>query len=209
MNTEPRKIRLIMELRGDGVTDPEVLAAIERTPRDAFVPEQFKDRAYENTALPIGEGQTISQPFIVGLMTQALRLDKTCKVLEVGTGCGYQAAVLSQLCRRVYTMERHRNLLRAANKRLQDLGYSNIVTMAGDGTKGWPQQAPFDRIMVTAAASKDVPEALIEQLVDGGILVVPLGSSPLDQHLWRYRKDGENLEKERLCAVRFVPLVSD
>lgn len=209
MNTEPRKIRLIMELRGDGVTDPEVLAAIERTPREAFVPEQFKDRAYENTALPIGEGQTISQPFIVGLMTQALRLDKTCKVLEVGTGCGYQAAVLSQLCRRVYTMERHRSLLRAANKRLQDLGYSNIVTMAGDGTKGWPQQAPFDRIMVTAAASKDVPEALIEQLVDGGILVVPLGSSPLDQHLWRYRKDGENLEKERLCAVRFVPLVSD
>lgn len=209
MNTEPRKIRLIMELRGEGVTDPDVLAAIERTPREAFVPEQFRDRAYENTALPIGEGQTISQPLIVGLMTQALELDTRCKVLEVGTGCGYQAAVLSQLCRRVYTMERHRNLLRAANKRLQELGYANVITMAGDGTKGWAQQAPFDRIIVTAAARRDVPQALIDQLADGGILVVPVGAIPMGQHLWRYRKNGENISNERLCAVRFVPLVSD
>lgn len=209
MSIEPRQIRLIMELRAEGITDPDVLGAIERTPREKFIPAQFRDRAYENTALPIGEGQTISQPYVVSLMTQSLELHDRAKVLEIGTGCGYQAAVLSQLCRRVYSIERHRNLLRAANQLLQNLGYSNITTMVGDGTKGWPAQQPFDRIIATAAATKEVPDALIEQLADGGILVAPVGSSPLNQYLWRYRKLGNEISKERLCAVRFVPLVGD
>ena len=209
MSIEPRQIRLIMELRAEGITDPDVLGAIERTPREKFIPTQFRDRAYENTALPIGEGQTISQPYVVSLMTQSLELHDRAKVLEIGTGCGYQAAVLSQLCRRVYSIERHRNLLRAANQLLQNLGYSNITTMVGDGTKGWPAQQPFDRIIATAAATKEVPDALIEQLADGGILVAPVGSSPLNQYLWRYRKLGNEISKERLCAVRFVPLVGD
>ena len=209
MNTEPRKIRLIMELRAEGIRDPDVLGAIERTPREKFVPPQFQDRAYENTALPIGEGQTISQPYIVALMTQSLELHKRAKVLEIGTGCGYQAAVLSHLCRRVYSIERHRNLLRQADKTLRELGYSNITTMQGHGTKGWPGQAPFDRIIATAAAAEEVPGALIEQLADGGILVAPLGSSPMEQYLWRYRKSGDEVTRERLCAVRFVPLVGD
>lgn len=196
-----------MELRAEGITDPDVLGAIERTLREEFVPEQFRDRAYENTALPILEGQTISQPFIVALMTQALELHKRAKVLEIGTGCGYQAAVLCQLCRRVYTIERHRALARDAIKRLQGLGYTNITTMIGDGTKGWPEQAPFDRIIATAAAPGEVPRELFDQLADGGILVAPIGQSPMDQYLWRYRKNGDEITKERLCAVRFVPLV--
>ena len=209
MNTGPRQIRLIMELRAEGITDPDVLGAIERTPREDFVPEQFRIQAYDNTALPIGQGQTISQPFIVGLMTQALELFSRAKVLEIGTGCGYQAAVLSQLCRRVYTIERHRALAREAIKRLQELGYSNVTTMIGDGAKGWPEQAPFDRIIATAAAPLEVPQELFDQLADGGILVAPIGQSPMDQHLWRYRKSGDQITKDRLCAVRFVPLVRD
>ena len=198
-----------MELRAEGITDPDVLGAIERTPREEFVLERFRTQAYHNTALPIGQGQTISQPFIVGLMTQALELHKRAKVLEIGTGCGYQAAVLSRLCRRVYTIERHRALARAAIKRLQDLGYTNVATMIGDGTKGWPEHAPFDGIMATAAAPLEVPRELFDQLADGGILVAPIGQTPMDQHLWRYRKSGDEITKERLCAVRFVPLVRD
>ena len=198
-----------MELRAEGITDPDVLGAIERTPREEFVLEQFRTQAYDNTALPIGQGQTISQPFIVGLMTQALELHKRAKVLEIGTGCGYQAAVLSRLCRRVYTIERHRRLARAAIKRLQDLGYTNVTTVIGDGAKGWPEQAPFDRIMATAAAPLEVPQELFDQLADGGILVAPIGQTPMDQHLWCYRKSGDEITKERLCAVRFVPLVRD
>ena len=209
MSVEPRQIRLIMELRAEGITDPDVLSAIERTPREKFVPEQFRDRAYENTALPIGEGQTISQPYVVALMTQSLELHKRAKVLEIGTGCGYQAAVLSQLCRRLYSIERHRNLLRQADQRLLELGYCNITTMVGDGTKGWPQQVPFDRIIVTAAATGEIPDALVEQLAEDGILVAPVGQMPMDQYLWRYRKTGDEVSKERLCAVRFVPLVGD
>ena len=207
MNTGPRQIRLIMELRAEGIADPNVLGAIERTPREKFVSEQFRDQAYENTALPIIEGQTISQPFIVALMTQALELHKRAKVLEIGTGCGYQAAVLSQLCRRVYTIERHRTLARESIKRLRDLGYDNVTTMIGDGTKGWPEQSPFDRIIVTAAASGDVPQPIFDQLVDGGILIAPVGQSPMNQYLWRYCKIGDKIDSERLCAVRFVPMV--
>lgn len=208
MSTEPRQIRLLMELRGEGVTDAAVLGAIERTPREEFVPAQFRDRAYENTALPIGEGQTISQPLIVGLMTQALQLGPRMKVLEIGTGCGYQAAVLSRLCRRVYSIERHKSLLTETNKRLERLRYTNITTICGDGMKGWPEQAPFDRIIVTAAARNDVPQAFVDQLGPGGVLVMPLGTSLSDQHVWRIRKreDG-GIDREKLWPVRFVPLI--
>jgi protein-L-isoaspartate(D-aspartate) O-methyltransferase len=208
VTSEPRQIRLVMELRAEGVTDAGVLGAIERTPREEFVPPQFRDRAYENTALPIGEGQTISQPLIVGLMTQALQLGPRMKVLEIGTGCGYQAAVLSKLCRRVYSIERHKSLLAETNKRLARLGYHNITAIAGDGMKGWPEQAPFDRIIVTAAASREVPQAFIDQLAPGGVLVLPLGTSSSDQHVWRVRKDDDgNVTREKLWAVRFVPLI--
>ena len=208
MNTEPRQIRLIMELRGEGVTDAAVLGAIERTPREAFVPPQFRDRAYENTALPIGKGQTISQPLIVGLMTQALEPGPRLKVLEVGTGCGYQAAVLSRLFRRVYSIERHKSLLADTNKRLTKMGYHNITVIAGDGMQGWPEQAPFDRIIVTAAARDGVPQRLLEQLAPAGVMVMPLGTSSTDQHIWRIRKDADgNLREEKLWPVRFVPLL--
>jgi protein-L-isoaspartate(D-aspartate) O-methyltransferase len=197
-----------MELRGEGVTDAAVLGAIERTPREEFVPPQFRDRAYENTALPIGEGQTISQPLIVGLMTQALAIGPRQRLLEIGTGCGYQAAVLARLCRRVYSIERHKSLLAETNKRLQRLGYTNITAVAGDGTRGWPEQAPFDRIIVTAAARNEAPQALIDQLAPGGILVMPLGTSSSDQHVWRIRKGEDGgIATEKLWPVRFVPLI--
>ncbi|MDX2224211.1 MAG: protein-L-isoaspartate(D-aspartate) O-methyltransferase, partial [Rhodospirillaceae bacterium] len=145
MSQDTRKIRLIMDLRNQGVTDTRVLAAIERTPRETFVEEQFLDQAYANQALPITCGQTISQPLVVGLMTQALDVGDRHKVLEVGTGSGYQAAVLSKLARRVYTIERHRDLLAKAEQRFKALNLHNVTTMVGDGYKGWPAQAPFDR----------------------------------------------------------------
>lgn len=198
-----------MELRAEGVKDPNVLGAIERVPREKFVPDQFSDRAYENTALPIGEGQTISQPLIVGLMTQALEVVNRMKVLEIGTGCGYQAAVLSQLCRRIYSIERHKTLLAETTRRLTQLNYTNVTTMAGDGSKGWPAQAPFDRIIVTAAAKDEAPKAFFEQLAPDGILIIPIGSSPIDQQLWKFRKNADgDISQESICPVRFVPLVS-
>jgi len=207
MTLEARKIRLVMELRQQGITDKNVLSAIERTPREAFVPESFHDQAYENTALPIGHGQTISQPAVVAYMTQALLLGPRMKVLEIGTGCGYQAAVLARLCRRVYTVERYRELLREAEKRFAALRIGNVTTRWGDGMQGWPEQAPFDRIIVTAA-SHAVPEALKAQLADGGILVAPVGRNTYDQVLVRMRRAGDAFESEELWPVRFVPLVA-
>jgi protein-L-isoaspartate(D-aspartate) O-methyltransferase len=208
MSHESRKIRLIMDLRNQGVTDTRVLSAIERTPREEFVEEAFLDQAYANQALPINCGQTISQPLIVGLMTQALEVGDRHKVLEVGTGSGYQAAVLAKLCRRVYTIERHRDLLAQADKRFERLHIRNITSMRGDGYKGWPAQAPFDRILVTAAASL-VPPALVAQLSDkGGVMVLPVGEAGgLNQEVIRVRKDGQRFHSERLFPVRFVPLV--
>jgi protein-L-isoaspartate(D-aspartate) O-methyltransferase len=203
----PRIIRLLMELRGQGVTDSRVLGAIERIPRDQFVSSPFLDQAYENTALPIGRGQTISQPLVVGLMSQALEVDDRMKVLEVGTGSGYQAAVLSRLCRRLYTIERHKPLLAQAEARFKSLRIHNITTRLGDGAWGWPEQAPFDRIMVTAAAH-DVPPALVEQLKPGGILVVPLGDvGGRDQELVRITKTDRGIDIHPFMPVRFVPLV--
>ena len=206
MTLEARKIRLIMELRQQGITDQAVLAAIERIPRDVFIPEAFHDQAYENTALPIGQGQTISQPAVVGYMTQALELGPRMKVLEIGTGCGYQAAVLSKLCRRVYSIERYRELLREAEKRFIALRIGNVTTRWGDGMKGWPEQAPFDRIILTAAAA-EVPAELFEQLADDGILIAPVGRTSHEQVLVRYRRKGNEFEPENLWPVRFVPLL--
>ncbi len=197
-----------MDLRNAGVTDTKVLAAIERVPREQFVEEAFLDQAYANQALPINCGQTISQPLVVGLMTQALEISDRQKVLEVGTGSGYQAAILSKLARRVYTVERHRDLLVEAERRFTALGLHNITTMVGDGYKGWPAQAPFERILVTAAA-RIVPPDLVAQLSDeGGIMVIPVGDgSGQSQEVIRVRKDGKRFESERLFPVRFVPLV--
>ena len=208
MSVESRKIRLVMDLRNAGVTDTKVLAAIERVPRERFVEEAFLDQAYANQALPISCGQTISQPLVVGLMTQALEISDRQKVLEVGTGSGYQAAILCKLARRVYTIERHRDLLLEAERRFAALGIHNITTMVGDGYKGWPAQAPFERILVTAAA-RIVPPDLVAQLSDeGGIMVIPVGDvGGQNQEVIRVRKNGNTFESERLFPVRFVPLV--
>ncbi len=206
MTTDARKIRLVMELRQQGITDRRVLAAIELVPREDFVPESFQDQAYENTALPIGHGQTISQPAVVAYMSQALEIGPRMKVLEVGTGCGYQAAVLARLCRRVYTIERYREMLRDAEARLRALRISNVVTRWADGMLGWPEQAPFDRVIVTAAGS-EVPAALLEQLGEDGILIAPVGKTSHEQVLMRYRRETDGWRTEELWPVRFVPLV--
>ncbi len=205
---EARKIRLVMELRRAGVTDTRVLSAIERVPRERFVPEAFLDRAYDNVALPIGHGQTVSQPLIVALMTQALEVGERMKVLEVGTGSGYQSVVLARLCRRLYTVERHRPLLDEAERRFAELGVHNITARAGDGAKGWPEQAPFDRILVTAFAP-EVPETLLDQLAVGGVMVMPLGVNHRDQHVTRLSRGEDGVARQTLWPVRFVPLVAD
>ncbi len=208
MNDDARKIRLIMELRQQGIADTKVLSALERIPRELFVQESFRDQAYENIALPISHGQTISQPYVVAYMTEALRVGPRMKVLEVGTGSGYQAAVLAPLCRRLYTIERHRLLLKEAEGRFAELRLTNITTRVGDGYKGWPEQAPFDRIIVTAAAP-ELPPVLIDQLAPGGILVIPVGRSSNEQNIVRVTKrDDDEIERESLLPVRFVPLVA-
>jgi protein-L-isoaspartate(D-aspartate) O-methyltransferase len=206
VNEDARKIRLIMELRQSGIKDTRVLSAIERVPRDVFVSPAFIDQAYENTALPIDQGQTISQPYVVAFMAEALELEERSKVLEVGTGSGYQAAVLSKLCRRVFSVERYRSLLRQAGANYKALGIHNVVTRYGDGTKGWPEQAPFDRIIV-AAAGAEVPQALKDQLATGGIIVIPLGRTTWEQKVVRLRREGDEFTTEDMLPVRFVPLV--
>ena len=206
-DVEPRVIQLVMSLRGSGVTDRHVLGAIERTPRNIFVPERFQDRAFDDRALPIDCGQTISQPLIVGLMTQLLKVDDRCKVLEIGTGSGYQAAILSRLSRRVYTIERYRTLAKEAEARFASLRLTNITTRIGDGTKGWPEQAPFDRIIVTAGAPIR-PDTLLSQLKPGGIAVVPVNNDSGTQTLIRYtRTETGELDEDAIMDVRFVPLV--
>jgi protein-L-isoaspartate(D-aspartate) O-methyltransferase len=198
--------RLILALRSQGVTDPRVLDSIERTPRELFTPDLFKERAFEDSALPIACGQTISQPFIVGLMTQALTIEPRARVLEIGTGSGYQTAVLSRLSRLVYTVERYRTLMKEAEERFRTLGLVNVITRFGDGGEGWAEQAPFDRIMVTAAAPEE-PKRLLAQLKPNGVLVAPIGKGPV-QSLRRYAGDGQGgFKVELLGDVRFVPLL--
>lgn len=209
MTIEARKIRLIMKLRRNGLTDTNVLSAIERIPREAFIPEMFHDQAYEDMALPIGLGQTISQPLVVATMTQALEVGDRDKVLEIGTGSGYQTAILARLCRRVYSIERHKPLSVRAENVLQGLRIHNMTLKVGDGMKGWPEQAPFDRIIVTAGALGEPPRALLEQLKIGGIMVIPVGTSPSNQMLVRITRTQDGYESEELFPVRFVPLLPD
>lgn len=201
-----RNANLVLSLRKNGVTDTRILEAMEKVPRALFVPPSFADQAFADQALPIACGQTISQPTIVGIMTDKLELGPRHKVLEVGMGTGYQTAVLARLCRRVYTIERYRFLLEEAESRLRQLGVSNVTSMVGDGWKGWPAQAPFDRIIVTAAPAV-VPPALLDQLAIGGIMVIPLDEGRAGQRLWRIRRNAEGFEHEALIPVRFVPLV--
>jgi protein-L-isoaspartate(D-aspartate) O-methyltransferase len=202
-----KKLRLLMELRRAGIGDTRVLGAIEKTPREKFVPASFEDQAYENTALPIGNGQTVSQPYVVALMTEKLELGDRQSVLEIGTGSGYQTAILSALCRRVFTIERHRELLREAERRFEQLRLRNIVCRFGDGTKGWPEQAPYERVLITAAAP-EVPAILADALAPGGVLVVPVGEEHRDQQLVRVRHRDNRFLTEDLGLVRFVPLVA-
>ena len=207
MSADARKIRMVMELRGQGITDADVLGAIERVPREAFVPTAFRDQAYDNTALPIGHGQTISQPAVVGFMTQCLEVGRRMKVLEIGTGSGYQAAVLSFLCRRVYTIERCGELLREAEARFRALGLNNVTARFGDGCAGWPEIPAFERILVTAASAAP-PPALFDQLAPGGVMIAPVGDRPDNQRLCKYRRDEDGtIAQETLWPVRFVPLV--
>jgi protein-L-isoaspartate(D-aspartate) O-methyltransferase len=208
MSIDARKIRLIMTLRRNGITDTAVLAAMERVPRERFVPQAFADQAYEDTPLPIGHGQTISQPSVVGYMTQMLDVAPDHRVLEIGTGCGYQTAVLAHLCCRVYSVERIGSLLADADRRLAGLGLENVRTRLGDGIGGWPEQAPFDRIMVTAAAADEEPPGdLTGQLGPGGVLIIPLGRDRRDQRLVRFRRSETGFLREELWPVRFVPLL--
>ena len=202
-----KKLRLLMELRRAGIGDTRVLGAIERTPREKFVPPALEDQAYENLALPIGQGQTVSQPYVVALMTEKLELGGRHNALEIGTGSGYQTAVLARLCRRVFSVERHRELLRDAERRFDELGLRNIVCRFGDGTKGWPEQVPYDRVIVTAAAAQ-VPLTLIDGLALDGILVAPVGEDHHDQQLLRIRRQDHGFSTENLGLVRFVPLVA-
>ena len=194
------------QLLARDITDPRVIDAIRRVPRDRFVPAPQRDAAYEDRPLPIGYRQTISQPYIVALMTDLAKVAAGSVVLEVGTGSGYQAAVLARLCRRLYTIERHPLLLEQAEDRLKRLGLVNITALTGDGTLGWPEQAPFERIVITAAAA-DVPEILLGQLAEGGIMVLPVGLDERDQHLIRVRRTENGAETEDLGATRFVPLI--
>jgi len=201
-----RKMRFVFALRSRGVTDARVLSAMERIDRGAFVRGIFAGRAYDDTPLPIACGQTISQPSVVGLMTQALAVGPRDTVLEVGTGSGYQAAVLSLLARRVYTVDRHRRLVREAVETFRGLGLANITAIAADGSHGLPDQAPFDRILVTAAA-EDPPGPLLSQLKIGGIMVLPVGQSDAVQTLIRVTRGPAGLLYQELRPVRFVPLV--
>ena len=201
-----RKMQFLYALRSRGVTDKAVLQAMEEIDRGPFVRGLFADRAYEDMPLPIACGQTISQPSVVAQMTKALEVGPRDTVLEIGTGSGYQAAILSQLARRVYTIDRHRRLTEEAERRIQALDLSNVTVFCGDGSRGLPAQAPFDRILVTAAA-EDPPGPLLEQLQIGGIMVVPVGQSDAVQSLIKVRRTEDGYDYEELSQVRFVPLI--
>jgi len=207
MKTEAeRKMQFLFALRSKGVTDKRVLEAMEKIDRGAFVRGLFAERAYEDMPLPIACGQTISQPSIVGLMTQALEIEARHKVLEVGTGSGYQAAILSQLARRVYTVDRFRRLVREAQAIFDELDLTNITAFTADGSRGLDEQAPFDRIIITAAA-EDAPGPLLAQLKIGGIMVVPVGQSDAVQSLIKVTRHETGYNYDELAPVRFVPLL--
>lgn len=206
MTSERTRRRLIEQLRAQGISDPSVLAAMTATPRHLFVDEALSSRAYENSALPIGRGQTISQPLIVALMTEAaLAAPERAKALEIGTGSGYQAAVLAQLFDQVFSTERIGELARLARQRLHRLKIHNVFSRHADGLTGWPAQAPFDAVVVTAGGR--IPRALMEQLAEGGVLIAPVGEPGGMQRLVRYTRHGEDYDSADLGAVSFVPLL--
>lgn len=207
MVTDVRMIQLLMELRRGGISDSDVLSAIEMTPRDAFVPEVFRDRAFDNVSLPIEEGQSIGQPFLIAFMIQALELKPGLRVLEVGTGSGYAAAILSKLCKRVYTIERLEALARRAQERLRKLLLFNVDYRIGDGTRGWPGQAPFDRIVVWGAVSDVLPADLLAQLHVKGQMIIPVDRSGHGQVLVRTRRSAQGFQSTDLLPVKFVPML--
>ncbi len=200
------RMEFMLTLRRRGITDPATLRAMEQVPREMFLPDPLKPQAYEDHALPIDCGQTISQPYVVAYMTELLELRTHHRVLEVGTGSGYQAAVISRIAASVVSIERYRTLAERARKIFDMIGYTNIEVITGDGLEGVPHRAPFDRIIVTAAA-ESIPEALIEQLADDGILVLPLGPHDGPQEIVRLRKTEQGIRSENLIGVRFVPLL--
>lgn len=200
---------LIKRLMLDGISDVKVLEAIEKTPREQFVLPELFEQAYDDRAMPIGRGQTISQPSVVAAMTQALELNDRHKVLEIGTGSGYQASILARLCRRVYTIERHKPLLQGAEDMFRAQRLNNITAIVGDGFAGWPGQAPFDRIILTAAAPRP-PQTLLDQLAVGGIMVMPMGGIGEVQQLRKITRVADDLYSGiNLMTVRFVPMVPD
>ena len=201
------RMQFMLTMRRRGISDAAVLRALDEVPREHFVQDQFVQSAYADQALPIPCGQTISQPFVVAYMTEKLELRPEHRVLEVGTGSGYQAAVLSRIVREVISVERYRTLADAARARITALGYQNVEILLGDGLAGVPSRAPFDRIIVTAAA-ETIPETLVDQLVEGGVMVLPLGPQLGVQHLTKLTKIANGLERAELIAVCFVPLVA-
>ncbi|MDG2355956.1 MAG: protein-L-isoaspartate(D-aspartate) O-methyltransferase [Paracoccaceae bacterium] len=206
MNDNEKKLKLILGIKKRGIKDTRILNIIETIDRGIFLDGIFKARSLDDVPLPIKCGQTISQPSVVAMMTEKLELTKRCKVLEIGTGSGYQTAILSKLSRRVYTIERHENLKKKAEKLLNDNGFKNITNILGDGSLGIEKQAPFDRIILTAAA-EDVPQILLQQLRIGGIMVLPIGLPQSDQTLIRLRKKATQVVYDEIAKVRFVPLL--
>ena len=204
-----RKIMVEDQIKRRGVKDVGVLKAVQKVEREKFVPEKYRDLAYSDNPLPIGHQQTISQPYIVAYMTEHLQVSKSHNVLEIGTGSGYQAAILAELAHHVFTIEIIPKLAESAEKVLMELAYENITLRTGDGYKGWPEEAPFDRIMVTAAPN-EIPEKLVEQLAPNGRMILPVGGSIFAQYLWLVQKDQEGIvTKEKILAVRFVPMVKE
>jgi protein-L-isoaspartate(D-aspartate) O-methyltransferase len=200
------RMEFLLTLRRRGIADQAVLRAMDEVPREHFVEPTFADSAYADQALPIACGQTISQPYVVAYMTEQLKMESRHRVLEVGTGSGYQAAVLSHLAREVVSVERYRTLAEEARARLKALGYENVDIVVGDGFAGVPDRAPYDRIIVTAAA-ETIPEALLDQLADGGIMILPLGSHDGSQHIIKLTKSVTGIRRENLIPVRFVPML--
>jgi protein-L-isoaspartate(D-aspartate) O-methyltransferase len=205
--TEARRRMVSRDLQGRDITDPEVLRVMGEVPRQDFVLHQYQSQAYADGPLPIGMGQTISQPYIVALMTQELRLNSGCEVLEIGTGCGYQTAILSKLAKRVYTIERFGQLSESAQAILGGLGISNVEFYIGDGSRGWPRKNIFDRIMITAAVPK-IPPPLIEQLAESGLLVAPIGSAGVQELIVCEKRQGKIIDRP-VCDVRFVKLFGE
>ena len=205
--SDERAVMVRDQIKSRGIKDEKVLAAMQKVERHLFVPPAYRNQAYEDYPLPVGEGQTISQPYIVAYMTEALDLKKKDKALEIGTGSGYQAAILAEICDSVFTIEISHSLALSAMKTLDELGYSNVFVRIGDGYKGWAEHAPYDAIIVTCAPS-DIPEILEEQLAEGGRMIIPVGGD-YTQNLILLEKKSGKLQKKSVLPVRFVPMINE